>query len=63
MAPGVVIDGILLLKLSGQESVYIHSLEPLLNRDEESTDLDDWLDQFELPSNFMGCEPPLQVPV
>ena len=63
MAPGVVVDGNLLLKLSGQGSVYIRSLEPLLNTDEESTALHDWLDDFESPSNFMGCEPPLQVPV
>ena len=63
MAPGVVIDGNLLLKLSGQGSVYIRSLEPLLNTDEESTALDDWLDQCELPSSPMQCEPPLQTTV
>ena len=60
MAPGVVIDGNLLLKLSGQGSVYIRSLEPLLNTDPESTALDDWLDQCELPPSpmIMQCEPP-----
>ena len=60
LAPGVVIDGNLLLKLSGQGSVYIRSLEPLLNTDQESTALDDWLDQFELPPSpmIMQCEPP-----
>lgn len=62
LAPGVVIDGNLLLKLSGQGSVYIRSLEPLWN-DEESNALDDWHDQLDSSSNLVQCEQQPQVAV